>query len=253
MSTNSFQNIKIQAQSSILNGIAKEFKLSKSFHKRLNEALIYNIKEKRSDFSVVLNSLPPKVASLLKYQMNSKLLENNEFFKDKPFHFIQRILEYLMPYKAEHNEYIYKEGAPCDEIYFILSGEIVFIYENNVIYEAISSGGYFGDAEMFLCEQRETTAKAIKRTKMLSLDREILFNILKDYEKLKVDMIIMSMIKRKQLKKTSIMSGSYDGSHENNISPLEFSIPSSVGSSEEISAKFIEDCSSNLEPKTAWE
>ena len=253
IASNTYQNSKIQQQVDVLEGIANEFKLSKGFHQKLKGSLTYNLKEKRSDFSAVLNSLPPKVASLLKYQMNSKLLKHNEFFKDKPFHFVQRILEYLMPYKVEANEYIYKEGASCDEIYFILSGEIVFVYENNVIYESLDGGGYFGDAEIFLCEERETTAKAIKRTKMLTLDREILFSILKDYEKLKVDMIIMSMIKRKQLRKTSVISGSCDTSQDIHLSPLQFSIPDNVNSSEEVSVNFIEDCSSSLEPKMVWD
>ena len=88
---------------------------------------------------------------------------------------------------------------------------------------------------------------------MLTLDREILFSILKDYEKLKVDMIIMSMIKRKQLRKTSVISGSCDTSQDIHLSPLQFSIPDNVNSSEEVSVNFIEDCSSSLEPKMVWD
>ena len=248
MATNSYQNSRIKENSTILQGIANEFKLTKGFKKKLEEALIYNLKETRSDFAAVLNSLPPKVASMLKYAMNHKLVEGNEFFKDKPFHFIQRILEFLIPYKVEAEEYIYREGGPCDEIYFVLNGEVAFVYENNIIYESVGAGGYFGDAEIFLCEERETMVKSLRRTKMLALDREILLSILKDYEKLKVDMIIMSMIKRKQLKKTSIMSNSYGSSQDIHISP-HFLFQENQMSSEEISVKFIEDCSSSLEPK----
>jgi CRP-like cAMP-binding protein len=253
MASNSYQNSKIKEHSDVLQSIAIEYKLPKGFHKRLNEALIYNLKEKRSDFLAFLNSLPAKTASKLKYAMNSKLLEGNEFFKDKPFHFIQKILEFLMPYKVEADEFIYKEGYPCDEIYFVLSGEVVFVYEDNIIYESVGSGGYFGDAEIFLCEERETSVKSIERTKMLTLDRDILMSTLKDYEKLKVDMIIMSMIKRKQLKKTSIMTDSYETSQDIQISPLQLSFPDNIPtSSEQISVNFIEDCSSSLEPKIAW-
>ena len=253
IAASNFQNSRIEEYTNVLQGIATEYKLSKSFHKRLNEALVYNLKEKRMDFSTLLNSLPPKMASKLKYRMNHKLLENNDFFKDKPSHFTQRILEFLMPYKVETNEFIYKEGSPCDEIYFLLSGEVVFVYDTNIIYESVVAGGYFGDAELFLCEERETTVKSTKRTKMLTLDRENLLNILKDYEKLKVDMIIMSMIKRKQLKKTSIMSGSLESSQDIHISPLQFSFPENGTPSEDISVKFIIDCSSSLEPKNEWE
>lgn len=248
MSSNNYQNSRIEEYCNVLQGIVNEFKLTKGFHRKLEDALVYNLTEKRMDFTMVLNSLPPKVASMLKYAMNHKLLENNQFFTDKPFHFIQKILEFLMPYKVEANEYIYKEGAPCDEIFFVLSGEVAFVYENNIIYESVGPGGYFGDAEIFLCEERETTVKSLKRTKMLTIDREILLSILKDYEKVKVDMIIMSMIKRKQLKKTSIMSNTYDSSQDIHISPLHFSYHDNANS-EEFSVKFIEDCSSSLEPK----
>lgn len=253
IAASNFQNSRIDECINVLQGIATEYKLTKSFHKRLNEALVYNLKEKRMDFSTLLNSLPPKTASKLKYAMNHKLLENNEFFKDKPNHFVQRILEFLMPYKVEANEFIYKEGSPCDEIYFLLSGEVVFVYDTNIIYESVVAGGYFGDAELFLCEERETTVKSTKRTKMLTLDRENLLNVLKDYEKLKVDMIIISMIKRKQLKKTSIMSGSLESSQDVHISPLQFSSPENGTPSEDVSVKFIIDCSSSLEAKNEWE
>jgi CRP-like cAMP-binding protein len=254
MAANNLQNSRIEEYTKVLQGIVVEFKLNKGFHRRLSEALVYNLKEKRLDFATLLNSLPPKVASTLKYAMNHKLLEHNDFFKDKPYHFVQKILEYLMPYKVDANEFIYKEGSPCDEIYFLLSGEVVFVYDNDIIYESVTAGGYFGDAELFLCEERETTVKSIKRTKMLTLDRELLLSILKDYEKLKVDMIIMSMIKRKQLKKTSIMSNSSDSSEDVHISPLQLSFPDKPdSSSENVSVKFIEDCSSSLEPRVAWE
>lgn len=246
------QNCMIESHTGILSGIAAEYKLTKQFHKRLNDALIYNLKEKRADFVTVLASLPPKVASRLKYKMNHKLIEHNQFFIDKPYNFVQRILEFLCPYKAEAGEYIYKEGAPVDEIYFILSGNVAFVYENDVIYESVKAGGYFGDAEIFLCEERETCVKCTERTKMLTLDRERLLNVLKDYEKLKVEMIIVSMIKRKQLKKTSIMSQSETPSEDVNISLEEHSFPddqNSLGGS----ANFIMDCSSTLEPRVAWD
>ncbi|OMJ71030.1 hypothetical protein SteCoe_30876 [Stentor coeruleus] len=87
---------------------------------------------------------------------------------------------------------------------------------------------------------------------MLTLDRERLLNVLKDYEKLKVEMIIVSMIKRKQLKKTSIMSQTETPSEDVNISLEEHSFPidqNSLGGN----ASFIEDCSSTLEPKVAWD
>ena len=123
------------------------------------------------------------------------------------------------------------------------------MFDNDIIYESVKAGGYFGDAEIFLCDQRETIVKSLRRTKMLTLDREILLSILKDYEKLKVDMIIMSMIKRKQLKKTSIMSNSYGSSQDIHISPIQFGSPENDISSQELSVNFIEDCSSSLEPK----
>ena len=249
IAANSYQNSKIKQNCDILQTIATDYKLSKGFHKRLEDALVYNLKEKRSDFNTVLDSLPLKVASKLKYVMNSKLLENNEFFHDKPFHFVQRILEYLMPYKVEADEVIYKQGFPCDEIYFVLSGEVVFIHEDDVIYESVTANGYFGDAEIFLCEERETNVKALKRTKMLTLDRDILVSILKDYEKLKVEMIILSMIKRKQLKKFTVVTNSSDCSHEIQVSPVQLSFDENAQSSEDFTAKFIEDYSSSFDLK----
>lgn len=246
------QNSRIDELTNVLQGIATEFKLSKSFHKRLCDALIYNLREKRADFNTVLNSLPPNVASKLKLAMNQKLLQDNQFFKEKPPHFVQRILEFLMPYKVEADEYIYKDGSPCDELYFVLSGEVVFVYNTNIIYESVTAGGYFGDAELFYTEERETTVKSIKRTKMLTLDRETLLNILKDYEELKVDMIIKSMIKRKQLRKSFSLNGSHDSDPDGHISAQQLT-PDNLKSDEDCSADFIKDCSSSLDPQSGWD
>jgi len=45
-----------------------------------------------------------------------------KFFKHKAPHFIAFLAPLLKPIKVEKDQYIYKEGDPIDEIYFLATG-----------------------------------------------------------------------------------------------------------------------------------
>jgi hypothetical protein len=65
-------------------------------------------------------------------------------------------------------------------------------------------------------------------------------------------MIIKSMIKRKQLRKSFSLNGSHDSDPDGHISAQQLT-PENLKSDEDYSADFIKDCSSSLEVQSAWD
>ena len=62
-----------------------------------------------------------------------------KFLRYKPPHFIAFLAPLLRPVKVEKDQYIYKEGDPINEIYFLLSGQAGYALDDldNVVYVII--------------------------------------------------------------------------------------------------------------------
>ena len=69
-----------------------------------------------------LNELPHDLKVELSVVMHQELVRTVKFFRHKPPHFIAFLAPLLKPVKVEKGQYVYKEGDPIDEIYFLVSG-----------------------------------------------------------------------------------------------------------------------------------
>lgn len=196
------KEFKLQEQIRIMRELSKKFKIKKSLYRKIKGALQYQ-DAKNSNREVLLGSLPYKLSAQLSCLIHRDLLENNEFFSNKPSGFIYKVVEDLKPLKLRMNEILYKRGRPCDEckfylVYFIMSGSIAF-YEEDKIYHTITEGQYFGDVELFLYEERKTNTKALRTSELLSLGKNDLFYALRLYEDTKILMIVKADRRRREL------------------------------------------------------
>lgn len=55
--------------------------------------------------------------------MHQEIIKQVKFFKKRQPHFIAFVGPMLKKIKVEREQYIYKEGDPIDEIYFLVSGQ----------------------------------------------------------------------------------------------------------------------------------
>lgn len=81
--------------------------------------------------------------------MNKEIIKKIFFFKNKPPHFIAFIGPLLKPLRVEENNFVYKEGDPIEEIFFLTKGKAVFVshdLEDNP-YLMIDQGHYFGEMD----------------------------------------------------------------------------------------------------------
>ena len=175
------RNMKLSARLSVLQDIARQYGIGRSFMKRLKVALETDQYQIRKDREVVLRSLPRKLAAKLTLLMHKQLLENNVFFKDRSLKFVQSVLPLLRPIKYQAEEVVYRIGEIYEEstfhsVYFIGRGQFAFFIDElhvHVVYNTLSDGDYFGDIEFFFAEQRETNVKSTSNSELLALTRGV--------------------------------------------------------------------------------
>jgi len=96
-----------------------------------------------------LNELPQTLKIELALIMHKKIIKKIFFFKKKTPHFIAFIGPLLKPLRVEKGNFIYKEGDPIEEIFFLTRGKAAFVNINtdNCPYLVIEPGFYFGEID----------------------------------------------------------------------------------------------------------
>lgn len=66
------------------------------------------------------------------------------------------VIPHLKPQLSEEEEYVYKEGETCSEMYFILSGEVsrVLIKQTIVPYMTIAKDYHFGECSLLFSDKQ---------------------------------------------------------------------------------------------------
>jgi CRP-like cAMP-binding protein len=81
--------------------------------------------------------------------MNKELIKKVFFFRNKPAYFIAFIGPLLRPLRIEADIYIYRDGDPIEEIYFLTRGKASFVSQklDELPYLIIEAGLYFGEID----------------------------------------------------------------------------------------------------------
>ena len=81
--------------------------------------------------------------------MNKEIIKKVYYFKSKPPHFIAFIGPMLKPLRVEADNYIFREGDPIEEIFFLTRGHAAFVIKElkDLIYMIIDPGYYFGEID----------------------------------------------------------------------------------------------------------
>ena len=102
------------------------------------------------------------------------------------------IASYLQSSKTYSREYIFEEGEPIYEIYFLLKGEAGYVVQDQditVVYCKINPGNLFGELDFFYTPEDDVPSgdrifdvKAIVDCELVSLTKEALYEIEKEYQ-----------------------------------------------------------------------
>ena len=86
--------------------------------------------------------------------------------------FLSALTPYMNQATFDINEIIYKINEHPSFIYFILDGEIALYINRGVFVRWLKTGSYFGDVELLKNKDRCYNVQALRKTKVLIIDKE---------------------------------------------------------------------------------
>ena len=117
----------LKEKMNVLQNIRKEYDISTDLYMKLRKVLKYDHKKNQLDRLTFLDELPHNLKVKLSYEMHYNVISKFPFFKNKPEEFIAHIGALLKPVHIAEGEYIYKEGEPISDIYFLTEGQVAFV------------------------------------------------------------------------------------------------------------------------------
>ncbi|CDW85371.1 cation channel family protein [Stylonychia lemnae] len=207
---------KLKEKLQILSEIQSEYKIPYDLFRRLRLALRYDHSKNSQEQLNFLNELPQNLKVELSLVMHSELIKSVKFFKKKEPHFIAFVGPMLKPIKVEKDQYVYKEGDPIDEIYFLVSGQAGYALHqhDNLVYLIIDKGYYFGEIDFIHFDEngetdgkRKFSAKAIEDCDLLVLNKHDLLEADQEFNDVFTELFKNAMHRLKRtikIKKDSI-------------------------------------------------
>jgi hypothetical protein len=187
---------KLAKKMGLLNEIARQFKFSKLFYKKVSKAIEYESSRSIGvELAYLINDLPAKMRSELLYVIHRKMIENSSFFEGKPLFFVAEVSELLRPQKTEMNEIIYKEAEFAREMYLIYKGEVSFVLTPEMVpYLVISQNYYFGETDILITNKERHTATAVSNVscELFTLNKDKLKALLDKYPEVKIEVLTLA-------------------------------------------------------------
>ena len=113
-----------------------------------------------------MGELPYKLRIELAFRIHQKMLSDVKFFQEKPKDFIAFVGHRLRPIRVKRGQYIYKQGEPVLEIYFLTSGEAAFVLTqcDDLAFLIIEAGDVFGIIDLVPETKQSILIKEVART-----------------------------------------------------------------------------------------
>ena len=185
------RSAKLKEKLSTLEDIRTEYKIPYDLYRKLRLALNYDHSKNADEQVNFVAALPAGLKVELSIVMHSNLVKSIKFFQHKQPHFIAFVVPMLRPMKVESGSYIYKEGDPIDEIYFLVSGQAGYALSNfgNSVYLIIDQGYYFGEID-FIAQselsdntgERQFATRSIADSDILILNKNSLLEVDQEFE-----------------------------------------------------------------------
>jgi hypothetical protein len=184
----------IDAKSSMINGklglielFAKDTRLPDDLLKKVTkvvrtqaESVTLDDKQRQA----LLMQLPKTMRYEIAMTMHNCSASKVDFFKVQETAFVANIVPLMQYVTVSKDEFVYHKGDHPEDIYFVVSGRINFVYsEQNTIFKTIVSGSYFGEIELLDQVPRSYGTMTEKDCEFLLLSKQLLDFTLKEYPK----------------------------------------------------------------------
>ena len=120
----------------------------------------------------VFESLPRNLRADLALHLHRDLLAKVPVLKDASPEVIRDLVITLRPMVCVPGDIVCRKGAPGDEMYFIVHGEIEVVDENNSVLARLHDGDFFGEMALLTDNPRNATARTATFCDLYVLDRK---------------------------------------------------------------------------------
>ena len=152
-------------------------------------------------------SLVQKLSKGLRFEianlMYNKAISGITFFNKKDESFVSDIVPMLNYLRVARKSLIYKKYQYADEIYFIRSGKVCFIYgKNKLIFKVMIQGSYFGEIEIIENSPREFNVASQEHSEFLTMSRNLFDYMMEKYPAIAVDIKNLAIERKKRIIKS---------------------------------------------------
>lgn len=194
---------KLNNQMFILDRITAEYKLNLKFYSEISQALEHNCNNAKSDIDELLIDLPRNLGNQLTIAVYEKQITNNVFFDQRTTMFVAWVAQRLNFFKCKANNTIYSRGDRADQMYFIITGSVEFLLEENkekLPFLQLEKDYFFGEIDLIYSEHKNRTfsVRSMSDCEMLVLSRENFNLMLENF--LEEGLEIIENIKKRSLR-----------------------------------------------------
>jgi hypothetical protein len=153
-----------------LNSIKRKYKLPAALYNKIYKSFKFKIENADSDIDAFISTFPLRLKTELVLEINNEVILKIPYFSDKDDNFRAMASTMFKHIRTYNKEYIFMEGDPIYQIFFLLNGEAGYVCSDNditLIYQEINKGDMFGELDFFDGEgknpssQRQFNVKAL--------------------------------------------------------------------------------------------
>jgi CRP-like cAMP-binding protein len=122
------------------------------------------------------------------------LFRNVSIFSQTPYNILAQIAEISTEVVLKKNDLLFKKGEINTNMYIIIDGWVKIYDDNNLIAE-LGERQTIGELSMFFSDDRSFSIAALANTRLLSLSKDILFELMLDQHEI-VEGIILVLVQR---------------------------------------------------------
>lgn len=204
----------LQQKLNMLSDFAKRKRLPENLEQRIKKFIENNHQEAlyEIDYQRLINDLPAVLKQRIIHFTNIDVVNKIEFFAGKEQEFIWNIVPLLKQIRVMESDRLYNQGDQALEIFFLYKGRVKFYFDlylkgmNNPRLEPFClfvEGSMFGDHDILIdngIDGRDSTAIAQTDSSILVLAKNQYNKLMKKYPKIKRQMQIMAMQRRKNFR-----------------------------------------------------
>lgn len=178
--------------------------------KEISEKHLYSFNEKQT----LLEGFVPRIRIKVAQKAHYGALGLFEILNTREEMFVYSIIPLLKTVNMDAGKYLYKEGDPYKEIYFMIHGKAFYVTNNDVKFKVLSPGCYCGDIEVVNSVKRFFGIKIMEQSLFWVMGPELIRKIqlefpmfIKDLKKnsiKRLDNIVLQLSEVKALQSVSI-------------------------------------------------